>query len=462
VSERRYIAEIAGLDRHSWQPLNLIELAANPPEPPTIGGLLYPAKRTLLSGETESLKTWLALILAKAEMDAGYAVAWADLDAMGAGELLDRLRLLGVRDETTAERFLHFEPTETLKQGRLDDVCALLRDRAVRLFVVDAFNPMLNLHGLDPTSTQDVETFWREVATPITEAGAAPTLIDHVVKNAKAAGKYAYGSERKATGAIVHLGFRLLEPFARGSTGRALLTTHKDRPGYLPRPTIGRLVLVSDGDHVTYELEADHSRAGGEFRPTVLMERASRALEVQAEPVSQRWIEENVKGKGPALRTGVEILVAEGYFAKDETPRGWKLTSARPYREDEDEVLELEDETASPLRPYRVPELVSVPVEETASPRPLLTQDADALSSGTASPNSVPSASLVLVAGDPGFRFKADLACQNGHLTEQELLELTALGRLVRRDRDRPEGPPPLPDWEADAIAAALEEDFAA
>ena len=138
---------------HSWQPHNLVEFAANPPEPPTIGGLVYRAKRVLLSGETESLKTWLALILAKAEMDAGYAVAWADLDAMGAGELLDRLRLLGVSDETIAAQFLHYEPTETLKHGRLDDVCALLRDRAVRLFVVDAFNPMLNLHGLDPHST---------------------------------------------------------------------------------------------------------------------------------------------------------------------------------------------------------------------------------------------------------------------------------------------------------------------
>jgi hypothetical protein len=38
----------------TWQPANLIELAATPPAPPTIGGLLYPGKRTVLSGETES------------------------------------------------------------------------------------------------------------------------------------------------------------------------------------------------------------------------------------------------------------------------------------------------------------------------------------------------------------------------------------------------------------------------
>jgi hypothetical protein len=64
--------------------------------------------------------------------------------------------------------------------------------------------------------------------------------------------------------------------------------------------------------------------------------------------------------------------------------------------------------------------------------------------------------------GDPGYPLFVDAACQNGHITEAELGELQALDRLVRRDRDRPEEPPPLPAWEADAIAAALEEDFGA
>jgi hypothetical protein len=348
---------------HTWNAHSLIARAANPPEPPTIGGILYPAKRTLLSGETESLKTWLALILAKAEMDAGYAVAWADLDAMGAAELLSRLRALGVEDDVIDKHFLYYEPSERLVDDLLVEVCGEIV--GIRLFVVDAFNPMLNLHGLDPGSTSDVETFWREIAAPITEAGAAPTLIDHVTKNVEARGKYAYGSERKASGAIVHVGFQLNEPFKRGGTGRASLRTHKDRPGYLPRPTIGRLVLVSDGASVTYVLEEDRSHKGDRFRPTMYMERISVRLENEAEARSKNWIEENVTGKADPIRTALEVLVDEGFVLREETPRGHYFTSVRPYREAHDRGEEGSEETSSLPRPFS-------PVNPTARPRPLV------------------------------------------------------------------------------------------
>jgi hypothetical protein len=374
---------------HSWTARSLVELAAAPPAPPVIGGLIYHGKRgTLFSGETESLKTWTALILAKAELDAGYPVAWADLDAMGAGDLLDRFRALGVPDYVVSDRFLYYEPEERLRAGLLDDVRAEILERGVRLFVIDAFNPFLSLHGLDPHSTPDVETFWREIADPLAKAGAAPTLLDHVTKNAESRGKYAYGSERKASGAIVHIGFRTVEAFARGKTGRALLTTLKDRPGYLPRPTIGRLVLDSDAEGlITYRLESDHSHAGDTFRPTVLMERVSLTLEKCSEPVTQTWIEENVKGKGPALRSAVAVLVEDGYVSKTETTRGWRLSSLRAYRESHDPVTEDDNATASQPRSHRVPELVSEPHDPTASPRPLRKQDGDARRSGTPSPN---------------------------------------------------------------------------
>jgi hypothetical protein len=361
------------MNGHTWLPASLLDLAANPPAPPTIGGVVYPAKRTLISGETESLKTWFALILSKAEMDAGYSVAWADLDAMGSAELLARLQALGVADDVIGKRFLYYEPAERLINHVLEDVTGDIIERGIRLFVIDAFNPMLSLHGLDPNSTPDIETFWREVADPICRAGAAPTLLDHVAKNAGAS-KYAYGSERKASGAIVHIGTRLLHPLTRGGEGRTLLARLKDRPGYLPHPNIGRLILDSNGDTIAYRLEADISHSDGRFRPTGYMERISMKLELLDETVSQKWIEDNVTGQGKYLRAALDVLTDEGYIARTKDGKGYRIESVRPYREDDDTAEFDPDEsscqTSSLPRLDLVPKLTSTPILDLVSSSP--------------------------------------------------------------------------------------------
>jgi hypothetical protein len=359
-------------------------------------------------------------VLAKAELDAGYAVAWADLDAMGPAELLERLRALGVADEAIDERFLYFEPDEPLVSNRLAEVKTLLAEREIRLFVIDSFNPMLGLHGLDPFSSADVETFWRTVAAPIAAAGAAPVLIDHVPKNPDGRGKYAYGSERKASGAIVHLGFRPLEPFARGRTGVALITTHKDRPGFLPRPTIGRFVLASDGERVSYALEADRAHAGDAFRPTVLMERVSRALELEREPKTQRWIEDNVRGKKAAVRDAIKVLVAEGYLDVNETAKGHFYRSVAAYREEDDAVADGARGTASRPRPDRVPELRSASIRDRvpASP-PTGDAVADAQTPRPRVPGRSGTQSLPAI-GDEGYLDHLFAALEQGLVTEGE------------------------------------------
>lgn len=341
---------------HSWTPTSLIDLAANPPEPPTIGGLLYPGKRTVLSGETESMKTWLALILCKAELDLGHPVAWVDLDAMGPGSMLERLRLLGVADDTISDHFYYYEPSEMLDPGKKNELATTIEEHGIRLFVIDAFNPILSLHGLDMNSTKDIEQFWVHIADPICKAGAACTVLDHVAKNTETRGKYSIGSERKASGAIVHIGFRLLEPLTRGGQGRSLLTVQKDRPGCLPRPTLGRLILTSDNTSIAYTLEPDHAHDGDRFRPTILMERISQKLELHDDAVSQSWIEKNTDGKATALRQAVDVLVDEGYLARKPGPNKTHLhTIIRPFSQSADEP----PTSPSPVRPQSVPNLRS-------------------------------------------------------------------------------------------------------
>jgi hypothetical protein len=340
--------------RHTWIPQSLIQLAQNPPAPPTIGNILYPGKRTLLSGETESLKTWLALILAKAEMNIENPVAWVDLDDMGAGAILQRLRAINVPDNTIDQFFLYYQPEQRLKDKLLDDVLMQLTVTGTRLMIIDAFNPALNLHGLDPNSTPDIETFWREIADPIAKTGTAPLLLDHVTKNAETRGKYAYGSERKASGATVHLGTHTLTTLAIGTTGRTILTVHKDRPGYLPRPTLGVLTIESDGAWITYKLDADKSHTPDGFRPTVLMEKVSRRLEQETGPVSLTWVENNVTGKRDAIRTAITLLHQDGHIEQTPGPRNTRqITSLNPYRE----VDEPTETDRAPTAPHRAPKL---------------------------------------------------------------------------------------------------------
>ena len=57
-----------------------------------------------------------------------------------------------------------------------------------------------------------------------------------------------------------------------------------------------------------------------EWRPTALMERVSRFLEKQAEPVSRRTIETNVKGKTDYVRQAIDCLVREEFAAETDGP----------------------------------------------------------------------------------------------------------------------------------------------
>jgi hypothetical protein len=86
-------------------------------------------------------------------------------------------------------------------------------------------------------------------------------------------------------------------------------------------------------------LEADQSRdEQGEFRPTGLMERVSRYLELRSQPQSLKSVETEVTGKAQYVRVAVERLLAEGYAVESEGPRGARLVQTlRVFREDLDE-----------------------------------------------------------------------------------------------------------------------------
>lgn len=313
---------------HSWHPLDLVTLGATPPEPPAIGGLIYVGLRHVVSGEFDSGKSWLLLAIAASELQAGHGVVWVDDDDMGPNAILERLRSFGLSDALIAERFAYLRPVEPLSDPALADVLALIEKRAVRLIVFDAFNATLSLHDCDPNSSREVQGFFRRVVKPLSESGAAIVFPDHVVKQREARGRYSYGSERKQTGVEVHLGLSLIDPFGRGRTGRAKITVHKDRAGFLERPSPGLFVLESDSEteRCAWRIEPDHTVSDeGSFRPTNLMEKVSRYLELAGEPRSRNQIEQDVKGNAKFIRQAIDVLVAEDFAVEFQGERRARL-----------------------------------------------------------------------------------------------------------------------------------------
>jgi hypothetical protein len=322
----------------SWCPIDLVAREAEPPRPPDLIGLLYLGLNHLVFGETESAKSWLAAAAAAAELEAGQGVLWIDGDDVGRGVMLERLRALGTTDEAIGRLFAYVAPEEHLTEERRADLLERMRADSCRLVVFDGFNPLLQLHRLNPNEGTEVETFYRHI-DPFRKTEAASVLTDNVVKNREARGRWAIGSERKKSKADVHLGMHALELFGRGRTGRARIDVHKDRPGHLQRPTPGIFVLQSDGDACTWRIDPDQSHTPeGEFRPTHLMEKVSRHLERHVEPLSRNQIEQAKLGKAGYVRVAMDCLIAEGYAVEIAGSRGAKLVQLRrPFVEAEDE-----------------------------------------------------------------------------------------------------------------------------
>lgn len=321
----------------SWEPIDLEHIGDRPAVTPTIGevGLVYPGKRHVFSGPQESAKTLAAYAIALEEIRSGGEdnyVLLIDLE-MGQWDARDRLCEMGATGEELAQ-ILYVEPetpaTEEIIFGFLGYKLALV--------IVDAAAGAYDLQELDDNKRADAERFARIWVRPFWQRGIATIVLDHVVKNTDTRGKYAIGSERKVGGVDVHLGFECVTEFHRGGHGLYKIATHKDRAGWLPRPRAGELELRSDP--VTHAItwtfrppqETDHALDG--FRPTTLMERVSRYLELQSGAVSQTAVEQAVTGKVKYLRVATDHLVREGYVTEASGPRGARLLlSVEAFRE---------------------------------------------------------------------------------------------------------------------------------
>lgn len=338
----------------TWEPRNLAELEDEPPVPPTLGGIgiVYPGKRHVFSGPQESAKTLAAYVIGLEVIRAGQQIVLIDFE-MGQWDARRRLIELGATMSELAA-IAYVEPAERAEGIVIERLVAL----SPGLVIIDAAAGAFDVQDLDDNKRKDVERFARVFVEPFRRERIATIVLDHVVKNAEARGKYAIGSERKVGGADVHLGFEVVHPIKRGSHGLYKIVTHKDRGGFLKRGKLAEFELQSDPEtnviawafKTPTETDEEHA-----FRPTVKMEQASRWLEKQlGESIPVSRIEDGIGGNREAARLAIKLLLDEGYFTESPGPRGARLiTLVRAYREEFDDLAptspDLAQTPATPL-----------------------------------------------------------------------------------------------------------------
>jgi hypothetical protein len=279
-------------------------------------------------------------------MRGGSPVAVVDLE-MGPVAARRMLTDLGATvDELAA--IVYTEPTGV---PTAQDIANLV-ERGVRYVLVDAAAGAFDLSGLDDNSRKDAEKWARAWVQPLFQRGIATIVLDHVTKNVEGRGKYAIGSERKTGGADVHLGFDALKTLTRGGTGIVKVTAHKDRPAYMQRPTVAIIELASDVDThaITINIRPPEPTTGqdGEFRHTIYMERVSRTLEQNNEPMSQRQIEDLTEGGREYVNKAIHELVTDNHATITTGARNAKIiTLIKAYRRPTDDLP-----TTSPPPPH--------------------------------------------------------------------------------------------------------------
>jgi hypothetical protein len=342
-------AQIPRALESGWIARTLASVADEPPTAPELGGLgiLYPGKRHVFSGAQESAKTLAAYVCGLCVIRAGSSIVLVDFE-MGEYDAKRRFRELGATDEEL-ELVAYVEPQSPATPLAIERLAQI----EPGLVIIDAAAGAFAAEGLDDNSRRDVELWAQAWVNPFWRANIATLVLDHVTKNAETRGNYAIGSERKVGGVDVHIGFSVIDPIKRGGAGRYKIVTHKDRGGFLKRGKLAEFALRSDpATHsISWEFEpfteADEEHP---FRPTHLMEKVSRFVEMQPAPVSRNEVEKAVAGKAEALRTALDVLTGEGYLEESKGDKRARLVeSIRAYRED----LDANDSSSSLFVPVR-------------------------------------------------------------------------------------------------------------
>lgn len=350
------------VEHTSWWPRDLEEVlsGASAEPPPAVllredkQALFYAGKVNGLLGESESGKTWVALLAVAQQLAAGGDVLYMDFED-GAAGIAGRLLALGVERQVLFSHFTYMDPDESLHAAASADLAVVSGLKPYAVVAIDGVNAAMNLLGLELESNTDATRFAQVLLRPLARTGAAVVTIDHVGKNKETRGKGGIGAQAKramVTGCS--LAVEVMSPFGRGQTGKLKLSVDKDRGGYVRglaqfSKNVGMAIMTSspDGLNVSVAIQPPDERAAEErsaFRPTGLMTAVSRMLATTEGELSSKQVEDGIQGKREYIRSALDRLVEEGYASRRTGPRNAVLHAhVRPYRELLDLVADADD-----------------------------------------------------------------------------------------------------------------------
>jgi hypothetical protein len=335
--------------RATWAPVDLSShlsgdyVCPTPTLMPRADGLclLYPGLVHSIHGESESGKSWIAQSEAARLIKMGLRVLYVDFES-DPGSVAGRLRELGCSSDQIIECFHYVQP-ETAPQALAERAAwGGLLGTGYDLVVIDGVTDSLGLWGYNSNENDEVATWLRDFPRRFAAAtGAAVVLIDHVVKNTSARGRFAVGAQAKMAGLSgAAYTVTVQQPLGRGLRGELLISVGKDRPGGVrgfagsmnPRDRtqpVAVFVLDSTGDQLTARLELadDTPRLA---RPEALLHDVAQWV-AQNPGASAAAIESGVTGKAQRVRDALKVLVNEGYLRYDINGRGKRYYCINPY-----------------------------------------------------------------------------------------------------------------------------------
>jgi hypothetical protein len=340
--------------------------------------LIYAAKLSWVSAPPEALKSFAMLLASVQEMQAGRPVAYVDYEddasticerlyKVAVGQQLDNAEELvmtwvagplyadGSRDESKA--LFHYIAAGRAFDMKMRSILLKVIKRGAQLITIDGCASALAYANLNENDNSDVNR-WISTLWPLTNAGAAVVVIDHVVKNTQpGSGAFGARSPRGAGSKLsavsgAALMFSVLDAPSAYSDGKIEITVAKDRPGRIrvQKRSGKRLagVLMSkpmeggrEGIQLTIHPAEEVSQMVEQKRfDLVCAEHISKIVK-ELGPISKTEIRKVLKERADAKGTSgfrtettvaaMKFLADNGYVRMEKNERQEMLISLIPY-----------------------------------------------------------------------------------------------------------------------------------